>query len=352
MQPLTVNYLLDDTVLFGGVKVVFRQADLVGRRGHRARVVTTGEAPGWYDLEAELVRVTAFDPQQVPPADVTVATHWTTIEPAIALDPGEVVHYCQGFEGIYTHNRDQHPAIEAAYRHLLPAMVVTPHLGALLAERFGRPARTVTQPLEPFFRPRPWWRRSRRPSAAPRILVMSPFEADWKGARTALEAVRLLRDRGLVCELVRLSQWPMCDDERALISADEFHCHLEPTEVAALIRSCDLLMAPSWEQEGFGLPALEAMACGVPAVVSDIPAYRDWAASGARLVDYDRPEAFADAAGEILGSPAIWRDQRRRGLEVAAAYSEEAAAASAEDALEWVANGDWRRDVSRLAPRP
>ena len=342
MQRLTINYLLEDTVLFGGVKVVFRQADLLSRRGHHVRVVTTGAPPQWHRLEAELAQVAALRRDLVPPADITVATYWTTIEPALTLESTEVVHYCQGFEGIYTHNVDQHPLIEAAYSHPLPAMVVAPHLATLLAERFGRPARPVLQPLEDLFQPGPLWRRPLGPGKVPRILVMSPFEIDWKGVATALEAILLLRRRGVACELVRLSQWPMCDDERALLEADEFHCHLEPAEVAQVMRSCHLLLAPSWEQEGFGLPVLEALASGVPAVASDISAFRGWTDGGVRLVRWDDPAAFADSAADVLASPKVWRDLRRRGLRVAGRYSEKLASRSAEDALQWVVDGAWR----------
>ncbi|MCP4895818.1 MAG: glycosyltransferase family 4 protein [bacterium] len=345
MQRLTINYLLEDTVLFGGVKVIFRQADLLTRRGHHVRIVTTGAPPQWHHLEAELTQVKGFQRDQVPPADVTVATYWTTIEPALSLESTEIVHYCQGFEGIYNHNHDQHASIDTAYRHPLPAFVVAPHLGTLLRDRFNRPARTVVQPLESFFRPAFSWRLQRRPTSKPRILVMSPFEIDWKGVQTALKAVRLLQQQGVACELIRLSQWPQCDDEREFIIADEFHCHLTPTEVARVMRSCHLLLAPSWTQEGFGLPLLEALASGVPAIASDIPAFRDWTDGGAKLVRWDDPEAFAAAAAQVLNSPSIWRSMRDDGLRVARRFSEKNAYRSAEQAMQWVATGSWRSEM-------
>ena len=337
---LDVCYLLADTPLFGGVKVVLAQANLLHGRGHRVLVASPGPRPDWFPLAAEYRRLPDLSPASIPHVEVTVATYWSTIGPARAGAAGEVVHYCQGYERSYTHNEADHPAIDAAYAAPLPAIVVAPHLACLLAERYGRPARVVKQPLERAFRPR----RRLGPGRPARVLVAGPYEIDWKGVATALDAVRGLRESGIDCRLVRLSQWPLVEEERRRLAADEVHVHMAPAEVARLVRGCDLLLAPSWEQEGFGLPVLEAMASGVPVVASDVSCFRDWAAEAAPLVPPGDPGAFARAAAEILASPAAWRRLRRHGLRVAAGYRDEAAARSAEEALGWVASGAWRAD--------
>ena len=339
--PLRIVYLLEDTPLFGGVKVVLRQADLLARRGHRVTVASPGQPPSWMSIAAEFRRTVGLEPDELPAADVTVASYWTTIHRALAVSQGEAVHYCQGFEGSYTHNLAEHAAIDEAYGAPIPAMVVAPHLRQLLAERFGRPARVVPQPLEPFWRPR----LRRRPGRRPRVLVTSPFEIDWKGVATSLKAVRRLREGGFDCRLVRLSQWPLSEAERAVLPPDEFHEHLPPHEVPELVAGCDLLLAASWEQEGFGLPALEAMASGVPVVASDIACFRDFAAPAARLVPFDQPHAFAAAAREILSDPALWRRMRRAGRKVARRYREARSAQVSEQVLRWVASGEWREEL-------
>lgn len=325
-----IRYLLEGSALFGGTKVALRHAELLAGRGHRVDVVCRQPAPGWHRPAVPFVTRPDLDLAGLPPADVTVATYWTTIEPAAAA-PGVAVHLCQGYEASYGHNRDDHAAIRAAYARPLPALVVSPHLGELLAREFGRPWRWVPQPLEAAFRPA-WRRRPRRP---PRVLVAGPFEIDWKGVATALEAVALLRAGGLDCRLVRLSQWPCPGEERALLEADEFHAGLPPAEVPALVRSCDLLLAPSWEAEGFGLPALEAMASGVPVIASDVSCYRAWAAGGARLVTAGSAAALAAAAAEVLGDPRRWRALRRAGPRLAARFGDRACAEALEEALAW-----------------
>jgi len=340
-RPLSVVYLLEDTALLGGVKIVLHQAELMARRGHRVTVVSKGERPGWFPLRAGFLQVPALEPQHFPAADVTVATFWTTIRAAAAVTSGTAAHYCQGFEASYTHNTQEHGEILEAYRTPIPCLALSPHLGALVAERFGRPARVVPPALAPYWKAK--WRR--RPRRVPSVLVVHPFEIDWKGVSTALKAVRILREQGLACRVIRLSQWPLSEGERALVEADEFHHNLKPWEVAELIRDMDIMLAPSWEQEGFGLPVLEAMACGVPVVGSDISAFRAFAGGAAVLVPFDCPERFAAAAQEILGGPSRWRALRQQGLEAARAFSEERVATIAEDALYWVAERRWRGDA-------
>jgi glycosyltransferase involved in cell wall biosynthesis len=342
---LRICYLLEDTALFGGVKIVLQQADLLARRGHAVTIASRGPRPAWFPLETEFRQVERFEPATLPEADVTVATFWTTIAAAAAVPSGQGVHYCQGFEGSQVHNVAEHPAILAAYATPIPAMVLAPQLGDLIRERFGRPSFLVPPPLEPMWRPRP----RLGPHRPPRVLVVHPFENVWKGVRTALVAVRRLREGGVPCRLVRLSQWPLVAAERAVLEPDEFHYHLLPAEVARLMRGCDLLLAPSWETEGFGLPVLEAMACGVPVVASDIAAFRFFAASAARLVPFDDVGAFVDQARAIVSSRSTWRGMRRAGLAAVRPFAAEQIAATAEEAMRWVASGRWRTELAGRA---
>ncbi len=65
-------------------------------------------------------------------------------------------------------------------------------------------------------------------------------------------------------------------------------------------RSADVLVYPSFN-ETFGLPLLEAMACGCPVVTSNISAMPETAGAAALLVDPHDPESIANAIVEACG---------------------------------------------------
>lgn len=73
--------------------------------------------------------------------------------------------------------------------------------------------------------------------------------------------------------------------------------------------------------EGFGLPVVEAMACGAPVLTSNVSALPETAGGAARLVDPLDPAAMTAALAGLLASPAERRRLRALGLERAATLS-------------------------------
>lgn len=89
--------------------------------------------------------------------------------------------------------------------------------------------------------------------------------------------------------------------------------HVDSDDLVELYRGADCFLFPS-RYEGFGLPVLEAMACGTPVVCSDRTSLPEVAGGAAILVNPDDPEAMASALGEPLGSEDRRRDLIERGL--------------------------------------
>ncbi len=70
-------------------------------------------------------------------------------------------------------------------------------------------------------------------------------------------------------------------------------------QLAALYRAAQVVVFPSL-YEGFGLPAIEALAAGTPLVCSDIPALREVAAGAALYAPADRPDLLAERVHQVL----------------------------------------------------
>ena len=83
--------------------------------------------------------------------------------------------------------------------------------------------------------------------------------------------------------------------------------------------------------EGFGLPALEAMACGTPAVVADRGALPETTGGCALEVDPDSPEAIGDAIRRLVDDAALAAQLRVRGLEWVQAFTWERTARASLD---------------------
>lgn len=86
------------------------------------------------------------------------------------------------------------------------------------------------------------------------------------------------------------------------------------SDLPALYNGAKLHLFPSL-YEGFGLPPLEAMACGTPNVLSDRGSLREVAGEAALYTDPDDPENIAEVMQQLLGDPGSYTDLVKRGLE-------------------------------------
>jgi len=166
----------------------------------------------------------------------------------------------------------------------------------------------------------------------PYLVVLGTAEPG-KRAVDAVRAMALLRDGGVTAQLVLAGNaGPLSDAlerEAQRLGVDDrvvFAGYIRDEDLSPLLTGAAALLFPSL-YEGFGLPPLEAMACGTPVVASDAPAMNEVLGGAARLVPLRDPEALAASARGLLESPSAREEWAARGREHVAQFSWERAAA-------------------------
>jgi len=310
---MNITYLVEDTEQSGGVRVQLVHADALIARGHRVRLVTKGQPLTWRGSSAEWVYVDDFREYDASGEDFVVGTFWVTVPHAHAMAGARAVHLCQGYEGafsVYEPVRDQ---IDTVYSLPIPKLVVTRSL-VEVCRRFSDDVTYLGQVVEDEFY-RPGAPREHEPL---RVLLCGQSQADLRGIPEGYGAVAHARWFHQTLDLIRVSPWAPSREE-PLDQVQEFHVGLTTAEMTRLMHSCDVLLAPNHKEEGFGLPVAEAMASGIPCVVTSIPSYLSF--DETRDYALFAPEANAVELGERLIealSDADLRDRlRARGREVA-----------------------------------
>jgi glycosyltransferase involved in cell wall biosynthesis len=316
-RALRIAYLLESTELFGGVKVALLQAEALARRGHRVTVVSPEPPPSWFSLtRARFERSSFHDSPSLAEAEVRVATFWSTVSAALEGARGRVFHLSQGYEGQFSFYRDRWAEIEAAYRLPARKLAISQTLRELLESRGFGPVENVGQVFDrEAFAPGP-----PRPVADPPVvLVVGPSEVDLKGIGVALDGLDLWRERGGRFRLRRVATTPIAQAEARRGLTDEYHHGLEPERMPFAYRAADVFLGPSRAEEGFGLPSLEALACGVPSLLSDTPGHREMAGDAAWYFRDGDSRSLADCLPPLL-SPEARERARREGPRAAARF--------------------------------
>lgn len=148
-----------------------------------------------------------------------------------------------------------------------------------------------------------------------------------KNQATLLRAFQRLKEQGMEDELVIAGQrgWMYerlfrLVDELGLRGQVHFTGYLPDEDLVAVYNLADVFVFPSL-YEGFGLPPLEAMACGLPVVASNAPAPVEVLDGAALLVSPRDVEGLAEGLGRVLQDRRLRYRLRKRGLERAVQFS-------------------------------
>jgi alpha-1,3-rhamnosyl/mannosyltransferase len=175
----------------------------------------------------------------------------------------------------------------------------------------------------------------------PYLFYLGQWKA-YKNLPVLLEAFTILRQTHANAQLVVAGDDPRHPEVRqAAAGLPEGSIvlpgRLPESAVPDLYRGAAAVVLPS-RAEGFGLPVIEAMACGVPVICSDLPVLREIADGVAVFCDPNDPVAFAHAMAQTIEVPGSARP-RQLGIERARGFTWERSARLTVEAYESALGG-------------
>lgn len=173
--------------------------------------------------------------------------------------------------------------------------------------------------------------RARYAKNQPYLLFVSTIEPR-KNIVALVDALQLVRVRGFAQRLLIVGRkgWlyqPIFDHVKQTGMGDvvDFLDFVPDDDLAALLSACDAFVFPSL-YEGFGLPPLEAMACGAPVICSNTSSLPEVVGDAALLVNPRNPGEIANAIERVLTDHPLRDELRGKGILQAAKFSWERAA--------------------------
>lgn len=314
----SIVFVMPDTSLHGGNRIPLELGDHLGRAGYDVTVVSPSPAPDWHATAVSYRQLPVYEPGAVPAADIAIGTYYPTVRPAFESGAAHVFHLCQGFEGVHRELAPRLPEIDAAYRLPVPKLLVSAHLQPILEARYRCRCHLIGQAVnQELFHPAAFETRAEERL---RIGLVGPFGIRPKGIEEALRGLAMARERGHQLEVHRASAAPQSEEEVRLGVTDRYGEALSTLEMAAFYRGLDACVHPSHDEEGFPLPPLESMACGIPVALTAIRSFAVLPDEAVIRFPPGDPEALVDVVAE-LADPERRRQLRRAGLEAVRSFT-------------------------------
>lgn len=198
-------------------------------------------------------------------------------------------------------------------------MAVSKAMQTLLKERIGVNSYYVPQGIDSHFSLRPATPFIKSPK---RILMVGSYLTPWKGMTAGFEAIERLSQE-MDVQLVLITQPTINRDIFDKYSFPiEFHCRPELKDIPEIYASCHVNLCSSWH-EGAGLPTMESMSCGVPAIATRNDGNSEFARDGKNILLVNKNDAddMYDKLKLLLSDEALAARLREQGTLAMRPYS-------------------------------
>jgi glycosyltransferase involved in cell wall biosynthesis len=342
--------------LSGGVQVILEYANRMCERGHQVCLVTPRNA-----VDEEIARMLSplvsiqeggFRPDKrmswinkmrlawelariVPSSDVVIATHTPStlvsfLSSKLFRHQGLLIWFYMDYPGMFSNLSVEMCLLRNAMHWHTAALVLSKYSTQELSLMTNKEIIPVGLGLSHYELLKPIEKDLSTPGDKKVILYLGDFRPR-KGLQDFLHAAEIVYTEKKDIEL-----WLALKENGKIRTNVPYKLFFRPSihHLSELYATCDLFVSASWF-EGFGLPPLEAMACGAPVVLTNSGGVQDFAIPGENclMVPPQQPVALAEAILEVLNNPEKTRAFRKAGPCTAAKFTWEAAVDRFETAL-------------------
>ena len=312
--PKRIGFIVAGTAISGGLAVILGHVRNLINHGHDAFIINLGidDDISWYgDLDIPVILAKDFLQNYKLDLDIAVATFWKTVNFLETIRAKRKIYFVQSDERLFYNDDSTKENVSDTYKKEFEYFVVAHWIAKMLNHDFGIQQIDVVANgvnSEIFY-----------PSAAtdkipyqrrPRILIEGPIGVDFKCVFEAYSAASALD----------VDVWLITSDRPAPThwNLEKSFVNLDHRKMAEVYRDCDIFLKLS-RVESFCLPALEAMACGVPVILGQVKGGIEYAQNGNNclVVDQDDFEGVRKAITSVLTNDNLRRKLVTGGLKTA-----------------------------------
>lgn len=291
-MKITILFHTSPRVAGGGTKVLYEYANYLVRRGNCVEIVymanqlwsnfhfpekirrflalkSIKRRPTWFELDKRIVKYGVFDVnnETIHDADAIVITDVRTADPVSRLDEnkGKKIYMIQDFENWVLPDEKVYETYSLDFKHITVAKFLSNMVDAHSTSKAVCVPNGINTDL---FKVKVPIEKRKKHSIA-----FHYRSNPLKGSRYAFEAIKILQEKYSDLDVTVVSIEKKPSD---LPKNCKFIHGASPQEVADINNSVSVFMCTS-VLEGFGLPGLEAMACGCVLVTTDYTAVHEYA---------------------------------------------------------------------------
>lgn len=322
---LRVTYVLPNITIAGGVLSVIQLVNELILLGVEARIVALREYPEVYDWKLFTRPIIYKNSKELcdnfPESDIIVATHWTTVEWVSDLIKAErakiAAYFIQDYESWFYPENDleARAKVKETYK-LIPNKIVKSDWLKGMLQKDGFLTKKIRLGMDlGIFYPRDVCKPSH-----PVVLAMARPRTPRRGFPHVVEGLRQVKRSMPEAEIILFGDENLNSYDMPFEFRDE-GIITNQNKLAELYSIADIYLDGS-DFQGFGRPALEAMACGAACVLTEVGGVTEYARDrlNCLLTPPKRPDIFAQAIIEILGDKELKEKLIEGGFSTAKEY--------------------------------